>query len=122
MDQTSKHVLVICSSNSVGNALVTRFHSEGWTVSHSSRAAISDETHHFLDLASDESILDFCASIKAGLRLDALVFLCGILGSKSLEEKSYSDILVDFSINTISQIKIVKSLLSHFSDDGRVIF
>jgi 3-oxoacyl-[acyl-carrier protein] reductase len=122
MNLVNKHVLVICSSNSVGNSLVKIFRSEGWRVSHSSRDTISDEAHHFLDVTSDESILAFCDNIKAGLRIDAMILLCGVLGGKSLEKKSYLDINIDFEINAISQIKIVKSLLNHFSEDGRVIF
>ena len=122
MDLSGKHVLIVCSSNSVGDALVNKFRFEGWRVSHSSRNSIRDETHHFLDVTSDESIFAFCDLIKAGLRLDALVLLCGVLGGNSLQEKSYLDINADFEINAISQIKIIKSLLSHFSNDGRVVF
>jgi NAD(P)-dependent dehydrogenase (short-subunit alcohol dehydrogenase family) len=122
MDLVNKHVLVVCSSNSVGNSLVKRFRSEGWRVSYSSRDTISDEAHYFLDVTSDESILAFCDNIKAGPRMDAMILLCGVLEGTSLEKKSYLDIDVDFEINAISQIKIVKSLLNHFSADGRVIF
>jgi 3-oxoacyl-[acyl-carrier protein] reductase len=122
MDLVNKHVLVVCSSNSVGKLLVKRFRSEGWRVSHSSRDTVSDEAHYFFDVTSDESILAFCDYIKTGPRIDALILLCGVLGGKSLEKKSYLDINIDFEINAISQIKIVKSLLSHFSVDGRVIF
>tara|TARA_B100000989_G_C19512052_1_gene459627 strand:- start:462 stop:1151 length:690 start_codon:yes stop_codon:yes gene_type:complete len=122
MNLVNKHVLVVGSSNSVGNSLVQRFRSEGWRVSHSSRDTISDEDHYFLDISSDENILAFCENIKAGPRIDAMILLCGVLGGKSLEEKSYLEIDVDFEINAISQIKIVKNLLNHFSEDGRVIF
>lgn len=122
MDLVNKHVLVVCSSNSLGELLLKRFRSEGWQVSHSSRATISDESHYLLDVTCDESIIDFCDNIKAGRPIDALILLCGVLGGKSLEKKSYPDINVDFEINAISQMKIVKSLLSHFSVDGRVIF
>ena len=75
-----------------------------------------------MDISCEDSISSFTSSIKSGLKIDSLIFLCGVLGSKSLENKSFLHIDEDFNINAISQIKIVKNLLNHFSNDGRIIF
>tara|TARA_B100000780_G_scaffold279215_2_gene256610 strand:+ start:3378 stop:4073 length:696 start_codon:yes stop_codon:yes gene_type:complete len=122
MELVKKHILIICSSNSVGSALIKRSSSEGWNISHASRVKLSGEKHHFLDLTSQESILTFCNLIKDGLKIDALIFLCGVLGGSALDQKTHFEIDEDFTINAISQIKIIKNLINHFTDDGRVIF
>ena len=122
MVMVNKHLLVICSSNSVGGSVMEKFRTEGWFVSHSSRTSDADHSHFTLDVRSNDSLNLFCESIKTGPKIDVLLLLCGFLGGKSLEDKIDSEIDVDFDINAIAQIKLIKRLLHHFSEDGRVIF
>lgn len=122
MNLNNKHALVVCSTNTVGDVLIKRFRKENWTVSQTTRTKGLIGNHYYLDLKSDKSILKFAKAINSGVKIDVLVFLCGVLGAQSLIEKSNSEILSEFQINAISQIKIVKCLLNHFSGDGRVIF
>lgn len=126
MTNKQKHTLLICSSNSVGICLSERFSKDGWIISQTSRKleppSGSVNKNYFLDVSSDESISEFSKTVRAGAKIDVMVFLCGYLGGQSLENIDYEDITAQFAVNAISQVKIVKMLLPHMNDEGRVVF
>ena len=126
MINKKKHTLLICSSNSVGRCLQRTFLKEDWVVSQTSRKKDTSldavTKNYFLDISSDESISAFVKAVRAGSKIDALIFLCGYLNGKSLEDTKQEEILAQFSVNTISQIRIVKMLLKHMNNEGRVVF
>ncbi len=126
MTKKQKHLLLICSSNSVGHCLLARFSKEDWIISQTSRNKASwsdtENKHYFLDISSDESISAFSKAVRTGAKIDVMIFLCGYLGGRSLTDLDCKDVMAQFNVNAISQIKIVKMLLTHINDEGRVVF
>ena len=121
-----KHVLLICSSNTIGFALCKYFDRNNWDVSCSHRqkkTLFGEQTKEYqLDLTSPTNVQEFCAGVKSNRKLDAIIFICGVLSGKSLSESDSQSLTTQFTVNVTAQIDIVKNLLDHINDKGRVIF
>ena len=121
-----KHALLICSSNSVGLCLSERFLKDGWVISQTSRKIepLSEgvNKNYFLDVSSDDSISEFSKVVRAADKIDVMIFLCGYLSGQALVDIDNEVITEQFVVNAISQVKIVKMLLTHMNDQGRVVF
>jgi 3-oxoacyl-[acyl-carrier protein] reductase len=112
-----KNVLIIGGSSSIGSAIAARFSPIAWRVLTSYVSPLPsnqkgvENTFH-LDLQNDKSIIQFTQVVTGQVqRLDAVIFLAGILPGKNLAGYEFAEIDNVMSINFSGQAKLLQCLL-----------
>ena len=72
-----------------------------------------------LDLASLQSVRDFCDQILAGPKIDRLVLNAGI--QIASPQKSSDGFEITFAVNHLAHFLMVQRLTDHMAQDGRII-
>lgn len=125
----ARQVLIVGASTSIGEAVVSRFVSEGdrvyaTTCSHPLSAALAEQvTTVTLDLASAASLDALASKVATQWEvLDVVVFLSGVLPGKSLS--AYDDELMErvMAINFTGQAALLRRLQPFMRDGARVLF
>ena len=130
MDLSRKNALVVCGTSSLGLEVIQCFRQRGASVVATGRASSVSvlESITFpisiveLELGSPASIDAAVDHIKSGEKLDFVVFVCGQLMGQSLDEYADEEIDAMFAINVVSQIKLLRRLIGHMNENGRVLF
>lgn len=111
------NVIIIGASSSIGGAITARFRSANKRVICTYAGNVPDylskaEYTFELDLQQEASIKSFTSSVS-GLdgRLDAIIFLSGILPGKNLAAYQFGEIDKVMSINFSGQAKLLQGLI-----------
>ena len=107
-----QRVLVTGGSRGLGKAAVDEFKRRGWDVVSPSRAE--------LNLASGDSIRNYCEGLAATGRLDALVHSAGVNWPRPLEETSEDEWQLTLQVNLTAFRQMVQ-LLAPLLARGRVV-
>ena len=127
MTRKTHSIIIVGGSSSIGNAIISRFHSPSNRIiaSYFSRQRIkSGKNIHSLklDLKSNKSIEYFIKKARAMTsHIDAAIFLAGILPGKNLKEYNPADIENVLAVNFAGQAKVIKGLLPLFNPDSQII-
>ncbi len=119
--------LVVGASSSIGIELMTKFRSKntftiGTFNNFHNHTTSEQEIYLHLDLASDESILNFVNKLGSLVsHIDTIVFLSGVLPGKNLSGYSLNDLENVISVNFSGQVKLIKSLLPFLDSKSHII-
>ena len=122
-----KNVVIIAGSSNIGLGIIKDLLDRDYMVYSTYNSKEPSYKHKNLawfklDLSSTENLYDFVQhDIIKGLEIDVLIYNAGLTCRKSLKDVTDDDILSVFNVNILSCYRLIRELLSKFTNDAKII-
>jgi NAD(P)-dependent dehydrogenase (short-subunit alcohol dehydrogenase family) len=121
------NVLIVGSSRGIGKELVLKYHSRGAQVWATIRGDIQQEFHPqikvipHIDVSNDQSIEVLKKTLtESSVKFDLVIHNAGILIADDFDSLNFDDIRLQFEINTLAPLRVIKALLPFLSSHAQI--